>query len=164
MKKLFLIFAIAVNGIVFSQSNQESVTVKQIVTVFESIDQNILTNDRLNELYVSLAEFKYNQSVLLTLDDYNKVETQHIYGNSELFKSTSFLKPGLDKLIRIEIDSSNITSETRSNSNTQINISIIYRNESQALVRTILNIHMRSGVIVWIYEMTNAPLETPIIE
>jgi hypothetical protein len=164
MKKLVFIFAIAINGIASAQSSQESVTINQIVNTFESLNDMILTDEKLNDLYKSLSELKYNQSVLLTLDEYNKPETGHVYGNNTLFESTQFMNPGLNKLIRIEIDSSNITSVTRSNSNTQINISIIYRNESQTLVRTILNIHTRSGVIVWVYEMTNAPLEVAVVE
>ena len=164
MKKLVFIFAIAINGITFAQSTQESATIKQIVATFESLHDMILTDEKLEQLYTELSNLNYNQSVLLTLDEYSKIESSHIYGNNQLLISTNFIKPGLNKLIRIQIDSSNVSSDTRSSSNTQINISILYRNESHELVQTILNIHMRLGVIVWIYEMTGAPTDVAIIE
>jgi hypothetical protein len=158
MKKLVFIFAIAINGITFAQSTQESATINQIVTTFESLHDMILTDEKLEQLYTELSNLNYNQSVLLTLDEYDKIESSHIYGNNQLLASTNFMKPGIDQLVKIYIDSSNITSTQRHHSNTQINIFIDYRNESGSIVQTTLNIHMRSGVIVWIYEMTNIPV------
>jgi hypothetical protein len=164
MKKLFFIFAVALSTVVNAQSDNETITINQIVTSFESINDMILTNDKLNSLYNILSKLDYNHSVLLTLDDYTRTETQHIYGYNHIFEQDGLINNGLDKLIRISIDSSNIYSNSRSTSNTQINISVTYRNESHDLIRTILNIHMRFGVIVWIYAMTNAPTENVIIE
>jgi hypothetical protein len=157
MKKLIFIVTIAINGIAFSQSEQETKTVNQIVTAFEAVNDMILTDEKLNQLYNDLSELSYHYSVLLTLDKYNEIESNHIYGTTQLLASTDFMKNGIDHAIRIEIDSTNLTSKTRHHSNTQIGISIIYRNSTGNLVKTILNIHMRFGVIVWIYEMTDIP-------
>lgn len=158
MKKLIFIVTFAFHGIVLSQSAEETKTVNQIVTAFESLNDMILTDARLDQFYTSISNLSYNHSVLLTIDKYNEIYSSGIYGDNQLLKSTKFMEPGLDRLIQISIDSTNLTSETRHHSNTQIGISIFYRDSTGSLMKTILNIHMRSGVIVWIYEMTDIPV------
>ena len=157
MKKLIFIVTVAINGIAFSQSEQETKTVNQIVNTFEAVNDIILTEEKLNQLYADLSELSYHYSVLLTLDKYNEIESKHIYGTTQLLASTDFMKNGIGHAVRIEIDSSNLTSKTRNYSNTQIGVSIMYRNSFGNTIKTILNIHIRSGVIMWIYELTDIP-------
>jgi hypothetical protein len=158
MKKLIFIVTVAINGIAFSQSEQETKTVNQIVNTFEAVNDMILTEEKLNQLYADLSELSYHYSVLLTLDKYNEIESNHIYGTTQLIASTDFMKNGIGHAVRIEIDSSGMTTESRlSNSSSRIDILIFYRNENGTMMQTNLHFKMRYGIIMWIYEMTDIP-------
>jgi hypothetical protein len=158
MRKFIFLAVLTYNGYVKGQSAEETKTVDQIIAAFTSVDDMILTAERLEQLYTDLSDLNYNHSVLLSLSAYGVIETANIYGDNQLLPSSEFLKDAMESLIRVSIDSSNLTSETRHHSNTQIGISVCFRKGGGNLIRTNLNIHMRSGVIVWIDEMTGIPV------
>jgi hypothetical protein len=158
MKKSIFILFISIHRILFSQCPEETKILAQIVTAFETLNEMILTDDKLDQLYIQLSYLNYSDSTLLTIDEYGVVESRHLYGNKQLLSSENFMKDGISHMVRVSIDSTNLNSKTRHHTNTQINISLICRNDSGLLYKTILNIHMRSGIIVWIYEMDNIPV------
>lgn len=158
MKKSLFILFISIHRMLFSQCLEETKTVAQIVTAFEALNEMILTDDKLDQLYIQLSNLNYNDSTLLTIDEYGVIESRHLYGNKQLLSSENFMKDGINHMVRVSIDSTNLNSKTRHHTNTQINIALISRNDSGLLFKTILNMHMRSGIIVWIYEMDNIPV------
>jgi hypothetical protein len=62
-----------------------------------------------------------------------------------------------DKLVKVKIDLSNISSSNRLKSNTQINISIFYKSDLDILTLNYLEIHIRNGLIIYVNELDNAP-------
>ena len=158
MKKLLLVLAVAFIGVVNAQNVTETKSVNNIIETFQSIDRMILSESRLNQLYLDLSRLTFVEEVLFLKTSYfNNTNVLNTYGNNNVFKTTNFLNDQLDKLVTVEIDLSNITSSDRLQSNTQINISIFYRNESGELTQNYLELHIRNGSIIYINELTNTP-------
>jgi hypothetical protein len=161
MKKLILVLALAVNGVLNAQSITESKSINNIVETFQSIDGMLLTDSKLNQLYSDLSKLTFIDEVLfLKTSYYDNTNFLNLYGNNNVFKTTNFLSQQTDKLVTVIIDLSNVTSTNRLQSNTKINISIFYRNDLGELTQNYLEIHIRNGSIIYINELDDTPAES----
>ena len=161
MKKLLLVLAVAVNGILNAQSVTETKSVDKILETFQSIDGMILSSSKLDQLYLDLSKLTFADDVLFSKTSYfNNTNILNVYGNNNIFKTTNFLVDQQDRLVTVDVDLSNVTSSNRLQSNTQINVSIFYRNELGALTQNYLELHIRNGAIDYINELTDTPADS----
>ena len=159
MKKLAVVLAVAFNGVLNAQSVFETKLVNNIVETFQSIDEIVLSNSRLDQLYLDLSKLTFVDEVLfIKTSFYANTNVLNIYENNNVFKTTNFLNEQQNKLVIVEIDLSNVTSTNRLKTNTQINISIFYRNDLGKLTQNYLQIHIRNGLIIYINELDNTPV------
>ena len=160
MKKLLLVLAVAFTGVLNAQNVTETKSVNKIVETFQSINGMILSASNLDQLYSDLSKLTFANDVLFSKTSYfNNTNVLNVYGNNNVFKTTNFLNDQQDRLVTVEIDLSNITSSNRLQSNTQINVSIFYRNDVGALTQNYLELHIRNGAIDYINELTDAPAD-----
>jgi len=161
MKKLIVILAVAFSGVLNAQTSIETKSVNNIVETFQSIDGMVLTDFRLEQLYSDLSKLSFVDEVLfIKTSFYDNTNVLNTYGNNNIFKTTNFLNDQQDKLVTIEIDLSNITSSDRLKTNTQINISIFYRNDLGELTQNYLEVHIRNGLIIYVNELDNTPADS----
>jgi hypothetical protein len=158
MKKLLLVLAVAFSGVLNAQSVIETKSVNNIVETFQSINGMVLTDFRLEQLYSNLSKLSFVDEVLfIKTSYYDNTNVLNTYGNNNVFKTTNFLNDQQDKLVTIEIDLSNVSSSDRLKTNTQINISIFYRNDLGELTQNYLEIYIRNGLIIYVNELDNTP-------
>lgn len=158
MKKLVIVLALTYSGFIYAQTSIESKSINNIVETFQSINEMVLTDTRLNELYFDLSKLIFANEVLFTKTSfYDNTNVSTIYGDNNVFKTTNFLNEQRGKLVRVEIDLSNISSSNRLKSNTQINISIFYKNDLDILTLNYLEVHIRNGLIIYVNELDNTP-------
>ena len=161
MKKLIVILAVAFSGVLNAQTSIETKSVNNIVGTFQSIDGMLLSESKLNQLYLDLSKLTFVDEVLfLKTSFYDNTNVLNTYGNNNVFKTTNFLNEQRDKLVTVEIDLSNITSSDRLKTNTQINISIFYRNDLGELTQNYLEVHIRNGLIIYVNELDNTPADS----
>ena len=160
MKKLLLVLAVAFTGVLNAQNVTETKSVNKIVETFQSINGMILSASKLDQLYLDLSKLTFVDEVLFLKTSYfNNTNVLNMYGNNNVFKTTNFLNDQQDKLVTVEIDLSNVTSSNRLKTNTQINISIFYRNDLGELTQNYLEVHIRNGLIIHVNELDNTPAE-----
>jgi hypothetical protein len=160
MKKLLLVLAVAFTGVLNAQNVTETKSVNKIVETFQSINGMILSASKLDQLYLDLSKLTFVDEVLFLKTSYfNNTNVLNMYGNNNVFKTTNFLNDQQDKLVTVEIDLSNVTSSNRLKTNTQINISIFYRNDLGELTQNYLEVHIRNGLIIYVNELDNTPAE-----
>lgn len=156
MKKLLLVLAVAVNGILNAQIVTETKSVDKIVETFQSIDGMVLSASKLDQLYSDLSKLTFSDDVLFSKTSYfNNTNVLNVYGNNNVFKTTNFLADQQDRLVMVSVDLSNVTSTNRLQSSTQINISIFYRNDLGNLTQNYVEVHIRNGSINYINELTD---------
>lgn len=161
MKKLLLVLAVAINGILNAQNVTETKSVKKIIEIFQSIDGMILSSSKLDQLYSDLSKLTFANDVLFSKTSYfNNTNILNVYGNNNVFKTTNFLADQQDRLVTVSIDLSNVNSTNRLQSSTQINISIFYRNDSGNLTQNYIEVYIRTGSINYINELTDAPTDS----
>lgn len=160
MKKLVVVLAVAFSGVLNAQSVTETKSVNNIVETFQSINGMVLSDSRLNQLYLDLSKLTYVDEVLFLKNSFDdNTNVLNTYGNNNVFKTTNFLSEQRDRLVTVEFDLSNVTSSNRLNTNTQINISIFYRNDLGELTQNYLEVHIRNGLIIYVNELDNTPAE-----
>ncbi len=160
MKKLVVVLAVAFSGVLNAQSVTETKSINNIVETFQSINGMVLSDSRLNQLYLDLSKLTYVDEVLFLKNSFDdNTNVLNTYGNNNVFKTTNFLSGQRDRLVTVEFDLSNVTSSNRLNTNTQINISIFYRNDLGELTQNYLEVHIRNGLIIYVNELDNTPAE-----
>jgi hypothetical protein len=160
MKKIIVIFLAFVCEIVCAQSLKgNTADINNIIETFKSIDGMILTETSLNQFYNDISKISYAKSVLFKEDDYYNVDTYSAtYGDNNIFKKTNFLNKRIDNFVKVSTNVSSANNDSPYDYK-QVDVSILFRNESGDLIQDFLIIQIYFGKITVLSLLENAPME-----
>jgi hypothetical protein len=161
MKTTYLIIIMSLSCIKLSaQTSEETFAVEKITTIFNELNGNILTEERIAVFQEKLMQLDFQNEVLFIKTNYEDPENaENFYGDNRVFNDSDFLKRALNKLVVVEIDKEMLYSSERLDANLMIYIDLYFRNDSCELIENYLTIHFHYGKINIINEHANTPVQ-----
>lgn len=161
MKATYLIIILSLSCIKLSaQTREETIAVEKITAIFNELNGNILTDERIAVFQEKLMLLDFQNEVLFIKTNYEEPENaENFYGDNRVFNDSDFLKRALNKLVVVEIDKEMLYSNERLETNFMIYIDLYFRNDRCELIENYFTIHYHYGKINIINEHANTPVQ-----
>lgn len=160
MKATYFIILLSLSCIKISaQTREETIAVEKIAAIFNELNGNILTDERIAVFQEKLMLLDFQNEVLFIKTNYEDPENaENYYGDNRVFNDSDFLKRALNKLVVVEIDKEMLYSSERLDANFMIYIDLYFRNDRCELIENYFTIHYHYGKINIINEHANTPV------
>lgn len=161
MKATYFIILLSLSCIKLSaQTREETIAVEKITAIFNELNGNILTDERIAVFQEKLMLLDFQNEVLFTKTNYEDPENaENYYRDNRVFSDSDFLKRALNKLVVVEIDKEMLYSSERLDANFMIYIDLYFRNDRCELIENYFTIHYHHGKINIINEHANTPVQ-----